>query len=43
MKIVNCCESNKQMGGVCVSKISMKPCKLQGRIASSQGGLDERR
>ena len=41
MKIVDYCESNKQMGRVCVSRISMKPCKLQGRTAGSQGGLDK--
>ena len=41
MKIVDYCESNKQMGQVCVSRISMKPCKLQGRTAGSQGGLDK--
>ena len=37
---VDYCESNKQMGPVCVSRISMKPCKLQGRTAGSQGSLD---
>ena len=35
--------TNKQMGRVCVLKISMKPFKLQGRTASSQGGLDKSR
>ena len=43
MKIVDCCESNKQMGRVCILRISMKSCKLQGRNAGSQGGLDKRR
>ena len=38
MKIVDYCESNKQMGQVCVSRISMKPCKLQGRTSGSQEG-----
>ena len=37
------CESNKHMGQVCVLKISMNPCKLQGRPAGSQGGLDKSR
>ena len=37
------CYSNKQMGRVCVSRISMKPCRLEGRTASSQGGLGKRR
>ena len=31
MKIVDCCESRKQMGRACVSRISMKPSKIQGR------------
>ena len=31
------------MGWVGVSKISMKPCKLQGRTAGSQGALDKSR
>ena len=39
-KIVDYSASNKQMGQACVSRISMKPCKLQGRTAGSQGGLD---
>ena len=43
MKIVDCCESNKRMGRVCVSRISMRPSKLQGKTAGSQGGLDKRR
>ena len=43
MKIVDYCESNKQMGRLCVSRISMKPYILQGRTAGSQGGLDKRR
>ena len=44
MKIVDYCESNKRMGRVCVSWIiRMMPCKLQGRTAGSQGGLDKRR
>ena len=43
MKIEDYCESKKQMGRVCVSRISMKPCKLQGITAGSQGGLDKRR
>ena len=43
MKIVDYCESNKQMGRLYVLRINMKPCKLQGRTASSQGGLDKRR
>ena len=43
MEIVDYCESNKQMGRFCVSRISMKSCKLQGRTAGSQGGLDKRR
>ena len=37
---MDCCELNKQMGQVCVSRITMKPCKLRGRTAGSQGGLD---
>ena len=41
-EVVDYCESNKQMGRVCVSRISMKPCKLQERTASSQGNLDKR-
>ena len=44
MKIVDCCESNKRMGRVCVSRISMRPSKLQGKTAGSQGeGPDKRR
>ena len=43
MKIVDYCESNKQIDRVYVSRISMKPCKRQGRTADSQGGLDKRR
>ena len=43
MKIEDYCGSNKQVGQVCVLKISMKPCKLQGRTAGSQGGLDKHR
>ena len=43
MKIVDCCESNKRMGRLCVSRISMRPSKLQGKTAGSQGGLDKRR
>ena len=39
MKIVDCCESNKQLDRV--SRINMKPCKRQGRTAGSQGGLDK--
>ena len=39
MKFVDYSESKKQMGRICVSRISMKPCKLPG----SQGGLDKRR
>ena len=42
-KIVDYCESSKQMGRVCVSRISMTPCKLQGRTAGSQGSLGKRR
>ena len=42
MKIVDCCESNKQMGWVCVAKIRMKPCKLQGITPATQGGLDKK-
>ena len=30
-----------EMSRVCVLRISMKPCKLQGRTASFQGGLDK--
>ena len=42
MKIVDCCESNKPMGCVCVSRIiSMKPSKLEGKTAGSQGSLDK--
>ena len=33
----------KQMGRVCVSRISMKPCKFQGITAGSQGSLDKSR
>ena len=43
MKIMNYCESNKQMCWVCVSRISMKPCKPQGRTAGPQGNIDKRR
>ena len=43
MKIMDYCESNKQMDQVFVSRTSMKPCKFQGKIAGSQGGLDKRR
>ena len=43
MKIADYCESNKQMGLVCVSRMSMKPCKLQGRTVGLQGDLDKRR
>ena len=43
MKFVDYCESNKQMRRVCVSRIGMKPCKLQGRTTGSQGNLDKRR
>ena len=32
MKIVDNCESNKQMGLICVSRIRMKPCKPQGSL-----------
>ena len=38
-KIVDCCESNNKLDRV--SRINMKPCKLQGRTAGSQGGLDK--
>ena len=41
MKIVDYCESNKQMDRVSVSRISMRLCKLQGRTTGSQGGLDK--
>ena len=41
MNIVDYCESNKQMGLVCVLRISMKSCKLQGKTAGFQGGLDK--
>ena len=41
MKIVDYCEPNKQMGQVCVLRVSMKLCKLQGRTAGSQGGPDK--
>ena len=37
MKIVDYCDSNKQEGRTYVSNISMKPCKLQGGTAGSQG------
>ena len=43
MKIADYCDSNKQIGRVCVSRISMKPCKVQGRTACSQGGLGKLR
>ena len=43
MKIVDYCESNKQMDQVCVSRISVKPCNFQGRTAGSQGSLDKGR
>ena len=43
IKIVDYCESNKQMGWVCVSRISMKPCNFQGTTAGSQWSLDKRR
>ena len=43
MKIADYCESNKQMGRVCVSRMSMKPCKVQGRTVGLQGDLDKRR
>ena len=43
MEFVDYCESNKLVDWVCVSRISMKPCKLQGRTAGSQGSLDKRR
>ena len=43
MNIVDYCESNKQIGWACVSRISMKPCKLKGRTADLQGDLDKRR
>ena len=33
MKFVDYCESNREMGRVCVSRISMKYCKLQERTA----------
>ena len=33
IEVVDYCESNKQMGQVCVSRISMKPCKFQGITA----------
>ena len=39
MKIVDYCESNKQMRRACVSKMSMKPCKPQGRTAGAQEAL----
>ena len=41
MKIVDYCESNKQMDRVSVSRISMRLCKLQGRTTGSQGGLEK--
>ena len=37
MKIADYCDSNKQEGRTYVSNISMKPCKLQGGTAGSQG------
>ena len=33
------CDSNKQMGRVCVSRISIKPCKFQGITAISRETL----
>ena len=36
-------ESNKQMDRVCVSRISINPCKFQGITAGSQGSLDKSR
>ena len=37
------CESNKQMDRVCVSRISMKPCKFQGITAGPHGSFDKSR
>ena len=36
------CGSNKQMGQVCVSNHSGKPCNLQERTAGYQSNLDKR-
>ena len=42
MKIMDYCESNKQMGRACASRIiSMKSCKPQERTTSPQGGPDK--
>ena len=41
MKFVDYCESNKHMRWVRVLRISMRPCKLQGRTAGFQGNLDK--
>ena len=37
MKIVDSCESNKQMERVYVSRISMKPYKIEGRSCRLPG------
>ena len=47
IKVVDCYKSinkksNKQTGQVCASRISLKPCKPQGKTAGSQGGFDKR-
>ena len=39
MKFVDYYESNKQMGRVCVSRVSMKQCKIQGRMPAPQEAL----
>ena len=35
-------EDRGLLGRVCVSRISMKPCKLKVKTAGSQGSLDKR-
>ena len=39
MKIVDCCESNKQMGWACVLRINMKPANFKEELPTPRENL----